>query len=147
MADTNNNSDTQGVSDQCIPSTSKICLFPLFELYSAVKICILFMARLETIIGLALTLGATIILYYCTNISHVSHSKGTNLNLPWMVLSYTHIITLSQLVRMRFRRREYVGYRNIHDFDCNVTRRDLLMQTFAMDFPTPLSPYHSFSFP
>ncbi len=134
MTDRNNNSDAQGVRDQCIPSTSRICLLPLLEFYSAVKICILFMARLETIIGLALTLGTTIILYYCSNISHVSHSKGTNLNLPWMVLSYTHIITLSQLVRMRFRRREYVGYRNIHNFDSIVTRGDLLMQ-------------HSFSFP
>lgn len=100
-------------NNDSIPFPNRICLLPLLELYSAIKICILFLARWETITGLVLTLGTTLILYYSANSSQASYSKGVNL--PWMVLSYTHIITLTQLVRMRFRRREHVGSRNIHD--------------------------------
>lgn len=105
---TKNSSEEQIVRDKFIRSSNNFFLLPIFDIYVALKICILFLLRLETIVGILLTVAATLILYFCSAISQASLSIGTNL--PWIVLSYTHVITLVQLVRMRFRRRENVCY-------------------------------------
>ena len=100
---TNKQIETKKLEDHAhqIPPTNIILLF-ILNTYSHIKIYVTMLIRLESIVGVLLTVGATLIAYYY----YPSDDAEWNGNLPSVLLSFAVITPLGQSITMGYTRRE-----------------------------------------
>lgn len=84
---------------------SKVFVF-LWDLYSAFRLFGVLLVSMETFVGCALTIGATLLAYYMSpNVVAVSDAQWDG-TLPTILLSFATVTPLIQSISMAFNRRE-----------------------------------------